>query len=148
MIWHVWGYVAKEIQTFLIAEMLYVVSTCSIKIAFSITLLRIVDKRIHNYAVYAIYSVILIALIPAIFFFFWVMLTCRPISYLWEQLESSKKGKCRSQALQITDAYVQSALFFVCDSSLAVIPCFIIWKLRLGWKTKMSAIFLLGLGSM
>jgi hypothetical protein len=128
--------------------MLYAVSTCLIKLAFSITLLRILDRRIYSFATYTVYAVMLVALIPTIFFVFWTLNTCKPISYLWEQLDPTKTGKCAPMDQQLRITYVQSALFFICDTTLAIIPAFLLWKLRLSPRTKVSAGILLGLGAM
>jgi hypothetical protein len=60
------------------------------------TLLRIIDKRVFPYATYTIYTIMAVVIIQAIFFFFYTLFSCKPVSYLWEQLEPLKKGTIRS----------------------------------------------------
>jgi hypothetical protein len=132
----------------LIAEVVYVVSTCLIKIAFSITLLRIIDRRIYICATYATYAVILIALVTSLFFFFYALFSCKPVSYLWKQVDGSETGTCTPPHQLLITPYVNSMILFTCDTSLAIIPAFLLSKLRLSWKTKVAAGFLLGLGAL
>jgi hypothetical protein len=118
-----------------------------IKLAFSITLLRIIDRRVYPFAAYATYIVMIVALVPAVFFFFYILFACKPVTYLWEQLDPSKKGSCNSEQELMSLSYAQSAFYFFCDASLAIIPAFVLSKLRLSRKTKVSAGILLGLGA-
>jgi hypothetical protein len=118
-----------------------------IKLAFSITLLRIIDKRVYPFVAYATYFVMVVAFVPAVFFFFYALFACKPVTYLWEQLDPSKKGRCKSERELMNLSYAQSAFYLFCDMSLAIIPTFVLWKLQLSRKTKISACILLGLGA-
>jgi hypothetical protein len=67
-------------------------STSLIKVTFSMTLLRVLNKQIFPYATYTVYFIIAVVVIQAIFFFFYTLFSCKPVSYLWGQLDPLKRG--------------------------------------------------------
>jgi uncharacterized protein HemY len=67
-------------------------ATSLIKVTFSMTLLRVADRRVFPYVTFAIYTIIAVVIIQAIFFFFYTLFSCKPVSYLWDQLDPLKKG--------------------------------------------------------
>lgn len=68
-------------------------ATSLIKVTFSLTLLRVVSRNIFPYATFTIYIIIAVVIIQAIVFFFYTLFSCKPVQYLWLQLDPTQKGK-------------------------------------------------------
>jgi hypothetical protein len=133
-------------QTFLIAELEYVVATCLIKLTFCWTLLYIVNKRVNTFLTHSICVVMFVDLVQALFYFFYVLFSCKPIPYLWTHFDPSKYGTCAPTRSLMVSTYVQGAIIFACDAWLAILPSIFIWSLRLDRKIKIATAILLGLG--
>lgn len=67
-------------------------STSLIKVTFSLTLLRVVNKTIFPLATVVIYVIIAVVIVQAMVFFFYTLFSCWPVEFLWEQLDPDEKG--------------------------------------------------------
>jgi hypothetical protein len=79
-------------QTLLVGELLFMSSTSLIKVTFCMTLLRVIKKQLFPYIHYCLYTIMAIVVVQEVFFFFYTLFSCSPITYFWEQLDPAKKG--------------------------------------------------------
>jgi hypothetical protein len=126
-------------------EVLYVISTCLVKLSFCISLLRIANVRSQ---IYAIYGVMIITVIFSIFYLVWILVSCQPVSYLWEQFLGHVNGHCRPSKYMVYATYAHGAVMCLGDLSLAVLPVVLVAKLHLNIQTRASIAVLLAVGSM
>jgi hypothetical protein len=68
------------------------IATSLIKITFGMTLLRVAEKRVFPYTRKAIQIMNAVVVIQVVFFTFYTVFSCKPVSYLWGQLDPNKKG--------------------------------------------------------
>jgi len=125
-----------------------VCTTALIKLAFSLTILRIIDKRIHRVTAWITYLIICIIVAQAVVFFFLPLFLCRPIDYQWRQIDPAHRGTgtCVSSRETMATSYAHGIVICACDITLAAIPAYLIWTLPLSRETKIAAAALLGLG--
>lgn len=138
----------NNMQTFLIAELEYVVATCLIKLTFCFTLLYIMNKRVNAFLTHTICVVMVVDLVQALFYFFYILFSCKPISYLWTHFDPTKTGTCAPTRNLMISTYAQGAIIFACDATLAILPSIFIWRLQLDRNIRLATVILLGLGGM
>ncbi|KAL5349218.1 hypothetical protein ACLOAV_005506 [Pseudogymnoascus australis] len=139
-------YLAVASLYFFLAELAYVVSTLLIKLSICVFLLRIAISR---YQILILRALSIIQLIFGIFFFFFLLFQCSPISYFWERLHAAGHpggGSCHTRAV-IKAAYAHAANVCLGDLTLAILPLFIVWNMTLHRRTKISVAVLLAFGS-
>lgn len=102
-------------------------------------------RKLHRIIIYCLIG---LAIANALYFFFILLLDCRPISYFWHQGDPTAKGSCLSTALLFAIAYVYSALTIVVDFSLGILPIMLVWNLQMNRRTKFAVGGILSLGAM
>ena len=138
--------VTNRNQAYFTFEVLYIISTCLVKVSFCISLLRIATVRPQ---IYAIYAVLTVTVIFSMFYLVWMLLLCHPVSYFWEQLlDRNMKGHCRTAKDIVPATYAHGVVMCLGDLSLAILPVVLVAKLHLNRQTKVSVAILLALGSM
>lgn len=115
----------------------------SIKFSIGIYLVRIAQIRLHRII---LWTVIGIMEIFSIFFFFLFILQCRPSAYFWTQYTGGK-GTCINPDFLVAVTYTYSAIACVTDWLYAIMPAFILWKLKIDRRTKISVGMLMALGA-
>jgi hypothetical protein len=152
-------------QTLLVGELLFMSSTSLIKVTFCMTLLRVIKRPLFPYIRFCLYMIMAIVVVQEVFFFFYTLFSCSPITYFWEQLDPAKKGMrisviiihwiefnlylighCMSHAMALS--FTHGSVVFCSDTILAGIVAYLISHLQLGRKTKIASGVLLSLGSM
>jgi hypothetical protein len=75
---------------------------------------------------------------------------CRPIAYVWwrEQPNSPVTGECNSTELATIPTYIAMILGVVSDWILALLPISLVRRLDFDWKTKISIVCVLAMGTM
>lgn len=131
-------------QDFFICELLYVTATCLIKISFCLTLLRISNVKGQVYSVYAVLTIVVVF---SLFYFFFILSTCQPVSHFWLQF-LGQVGKCRSTKSIVYATYAHGVVMSGADLVLAIIPCFLVWSLQMNRKAKITVASLLAFGSL
>lgn len=86
------SYNTDKNQTLLVGELTFMASTSLIKVTFCMTLLRVIKRPLFPYIRLTLYIIMAAVVIQEVFFFFYTLFSCRPISYFWEQLDPAKKG--------------------------------------------------------
>ena len=77
-----------------------------------------------------------------------IILTCKPVSFFWESVLDPFGGTCLGEEVQIRISYAHAGVMLFVDVVLGLIlPVLIISGLKMQRQVKISAIFLLSLGS-
>jgi hypothetical protein len=84
--------------------------------------------------------------------FLYGILQCRPPSEFWRQTTQDNMqishGTCVDPKTTSNIDYAHAAFFAAVDFTLAIIPLFIVWNMRVAKSTKAYVAFILGLASM
>ncbi|OCK74340.1 hypothetical protein K432DRAFT_339104 [Lepidopterella palustris CBS 459.81] len=135
---------SSGLRIYLICELLYTSSTGLIKISFCLSLLRIVVSRSHKYIIYVVMAM---TTVFTTFYFFFILFTCRPVSFFWEQVKNPVGGSCRSPVIMTYATYAHGVVMCLGDMTLATLPIFLVWNLNMNRLTKCTVVVLLAFGS-
>jgi hypothetical protein len=117
-----------------------------IKLSVSALLLRIAVKKSQNYI---IFSQVVITVIFTVIATFTAIFACKPIEYFWLQYDPLSKGEGHCvmdpTGLAIT-LYVYVGVAVMTDSTLAILPWYIIRGSSLTIRDKISIMAVLGMG--
>ena len=80
----------------------------------------------------------------AIFYLFLIIFQCSPYSYFWAQY-AGEKGNCLNPTIVPNATLAHSAVSFVSDVILSVLPIFLVKDLKMNIRTKISVAVILGL---
>ncbi|EFQ31309.1 uncharacterized protein GLRG_06453 [Colletotrichum graminicola M1.001] len=122
-----------------ICELLYIISTCLLKISVGYFLLRVSIRRVH---IWIIRLLMLGTILFGITFFFLVMFQCTPIPTFWEQ-SPRMADKCLSNSVIFSTLYTASVINCLADWAFGILPLFILWSLSLPKKARMLAVAIL-----
>jgi hypothetical protein len=128
---------------YFVSELLYVSTTCLIKISFCLMLLRITEKK---WIKWGVWFVILVTAVFSVFYFFFILFACDPVSFFWTK-PLGGAGHCRTPLAMTKATYAHGAVMVFGDVTLAILPLFVIHGLQMKLKTKLSVFGLLALGS-
>jgi len=120
-----------------------VVSTTVLKVAIGLFLLRIAVLRRH---IYTVWVVIAATIVFGVFYFFFILFQCSPISYFWNPTTSG--GSCITPSAIVAATYAHSAVSAAADWTFGILPVFLIWDVKMNPRTKISIAIILGLGAM
>ncbi|KAJ0159793.1 hypothetical protein CTA2_9097 [Colletotrichum tanaceti] len=118
-----------------ICELLYIISTCLLKISIGYFLLRVSIRRTH---VWILRLLMLATVLFGSTYFFMVMVQCRPVSTFWEE-SPRVEGKCFSNRVLLNMAYTASICNCLADWGFGILPLFIGWSLSLPKRTRFLA---------
>jgi hypothetical protein len=80
---------------------------------------------------------------------FWLLLSCRPVEYLWRQVTENESGTCKSAGSTLAAVMLQAAWILGADIALGmVIPIILLSRLNMHHNAKVSVFLLLGIGSL
>jgi hypothetical protein len=127
-------------------EPLYVLANMAIKASIAIFLLRICVNKIHKFIIWAVIGV---TEVYSLFFFLLFVLQCRPTSLFWLRYgDSPPSGSCLD-AIVVSDAfYAYSAISCLTDWTYSILPIFLVWKLQMNKRVKISVVAILAAGAM
>ncbi|KAK0377326.1 hypothetical protein CLIM01_05321 [Colletotrichum limetticola] len=118
-----------------ICELLYIISTCLLKISVGYFLIRVSIRRSHIW-------ILRILMIGTVLFgstyFFMVMFQCRPIQTFWEESPRTE-GKCFSNRVVVIMTFTASIINCLADWAFGILPLFIVWSLSLPKRTRLLA---------
>ncbi|KAK2057494.1 integral membrane protein [Colletotrichum caudatum] len=127
-------------------ELLYIISTCLLKISVGYFLLRVSVRRAHVW-------IIRLLTFGTIFFgtalLFMVMFQCTPIPTFWEE-SPRVAGKCLGDRVIFAMTYAASIINCLADWAFGILPLFILWSLSLPKRTQLLAfavLFFAAIGS-
>lgn len=122
---------------------MYPVTLVFVKLAIVAFLLRIVISRVQRAI---LYTVAALTTIYGVALFLILLLQCRPVSRYWNPFMSG--GVCANPLLIVNALYANSAICMVTDFTMAILPVFVVWDLKMNTRTKLAAGFILGLGAL
>ncbi|KAF2765562.1 hypothetical protein EJ03DRAFT_299861 [Teratosphaeria nubilosa] len=126
-----------------ICEPLYVISNMAIKASIGIMLLRLAVRPAYRFTIYAVLAVTL--LYSAAFFFIFIF-QCNPPEYFWTRYTGGF-GNCVSTDVTVAAVYAYSVITCLGDWIFAVLPCFLLWNVPMGYRQKMFVILVLAMGA-
>ncbi|CAK7229056.1 hypothetical protein SEUCBS140593_007120 [Sporothrix eucalyptigena] len=127
-----------------LCEMLYAPVTLSVRTSVAVFLLQIAVQRVHRRIIVAVMVIFWVVTIPL---FFIAVFQCRPVSYFWMQpFPTEPRGTCMDGHVIFIVSIVHSVTSACCDWMLGILPIFMLWKIRLNVKTKLTLSILLSMG--
>jgi hypothetical protein len=130
------------LQYIFVCELLYVVSTAVTKLSIGVYFLRLASKP---YQRYVIYSTLAVAIFYSVLYFFFLLLQCQPVDFLWSQYEGGS-GSCLGVKTLTDITYMHAAMSAVTDWSFGILPISFVWGLKMNPSTKLSVTLVLSLG--
>jgi hypothetical protein len=124
-------------------EQLYCLSGLVLKLSIGIFLLRIV---VHKSQSIILWSVMAVSTAMSIYFFFLFLFQCSPVSYFWTQYQG-QHGHCINPAIISRTAYFYSSISCWSDWTFCILPAFMVWKIQMNHRTKVSVLILFALGA-
>ncbi|KAM0229804.1 hypothetical protein ACHAPO_009691 [Fusarium lateritium] len=135
----------KAMQMWWTCEPTYVLANMAVKASIAIFLLRICITRTHRMIIYVITG---ITELYSLFFFLLFVLQCRPTSLFWQRYSSNPpNGSCLDASLVANAFYGYSAISCVSDWTYSILPIFLVWKLQMSRRTKISVVGILAAGA-
>ncbi|TAQ85467.1 hypothetical protein B7494_g6209 [Chlorociboria aeruginascens] len=126
-----------------IVEVFYVANTALVKLSVGSTLLRLGEKAIYKYIIWAALAInIVICVIVEGFRIF----SCSPVDYNWKKSDPTETGHCLMARTGERAAYAFSGITIFLDFLFAILPVFMLWNLKMSWQVKSSIMFILSLG--
>jgi hypothetical protein len=122
------------IQWWWSCEPTYVITNIFLKLSIGIFLLRIAVDNTHRIILWV--SLITIE-VYSVFFLLLFTFQCWPISFFWERLRGGQ-GKCMSSSVIVNSFYGYSALSCVTDWIFSIVPIFIVRKLQMSRRKKIT----------
>lgn len=127
-------------------EPLYVLTNMAIKASIAIFLLRICVHRSHKITIWIVTGV---TEIYSLFFFLLFVLQCRPTSLFWLRYTSNPpEGSCLDAKVVSNAFYGYSAISCWTDWTFSILPIFLVWKLQMNLRMKISVVLILAAGAM
>jgi len=124
---------------------LFVISACTIKFAIVHFFFSFHLQRLQRYL--AIFGVVL-ALMSAIGLELWQIFQCTPIKYFWTRMtfKQDASGSCfdRDKSFALLEMF--TVMDILSDASLAIIPCTLVWNMKLNAPKKIGVCILLSMG--
>ncbi|KAM0493238.1 hypothetical protein ACHAP8_009424 [Fusarium lateritium] len=135
----------KAMQMWWTCEPTYVLANMAVKASIAIFLLRICITRTHRMIIYVITG---ITELYSLFFFLLFVLQCRPTSLFWQRYSSNPpNGSCLDASVVANAFYGYSAISCVSDWTYSILPIFLVWKLQMSRRTKISVVGILAAGA-
>jgi len=130
-------------QFWFLCELTYALGTTILKIAIGLFLLRIAVHRRH---IQIIWLTIGVSAVFGIFFLFFLLFQCSPISTFWNP--STPGASCINPNDTAAVIYAYSAVSAAADWTFGILPVFLIWDVQMNPQTKITVAIILGLGAM
>lgn len=133
---------AIGLKAWYLCEVLYAPLSALVRTSVAVFLLKIAAAKTHRIIIYVNLAVIWIL---SIVYFFLMLLQCDPPSFFWEQVLGAP-GHCLDPRVVPDATYAHSAIGAVCDWSLALLPIWMLWNVKLNVRTKVTIGILLSMG--
>lgn len=125
-------------------EIFYTISTCLLKLAVGMFLLRI---TVHPWHIWIIRMIMIVAGFVGVGYTALVLAQCRPMSYWWD-LDPTHEGKCLDASLVMIFTFVVSALNSFADWTFGILPVLIVKDLQMKKRLKIIVSCVIGLAAM
>lgn len=134
--------IPKALYFWWLCELLYAITTASIRLSIALFLLRICINPSQRWVIYGTLTMVFSF---SIFYFFLALFQCKPVSFFWRQY-AGLEGSCINQAVVPNAAIAHSVVSFTADWILGLLPVVLLWHLKMNTRTKVSVAGLLSLG--
>lgn len=129
-----------------VCEPLYVLTNMAIKASIALFLLRICVEKSQRIIIWVVTG---ITEIYSVFFFLLFVLQCRPTSLFWLRYgENPPSGSCLDAKVVSNAFYGYSAISCLTDWTYSILPMFVVWKLQMDKRMKVSVVMILAAGAM
>ncbi|KAL1902787.1 hypothetical protein Sste5346_000697 [Sporothrix stenoceras] len=127
-----------------LCEILYPPVTLSVRTSVAVFLLQIAVQRVHRRIIIGVMVAFWVVTAPL---FFVALFQCQPVSYFWMQpFPDVPRGKCMDGSVMYIVSVIHSVISACCDWTLGIIPVFMLWKVQLSVRTKITLSILLSMG--
>lgn len=126
-----------------VCELLYTVTIAMTKASIGFYFLRLAGRRYQRIIIHVVMAVVI--LYSSVYFLF-ILLQCRPVSFLWDQWNEGAEGSCISHQTLADVTYAHAAVSALTDWALGILPVSFVWGLKMDARTRLSIIFILSLG--
>lgn len=118
----------------------------AVKLSITLMLLRYAVEQHHKKLIYVVGIIFQVYSVAFIFVF---VFQCLPVSFFWTQARGDTHGRCLDQdAVFNPVGQVYAGVTFVYDATMALLPWFMVRKMRLDLRTRIMIASVLALGSM
>ena len=124
--------------------MFYVISSTFTRLAAGTLLLRITTKVLH---VRIIWFIMTIAILLGVSYTVQVIAQCSPIAHYWSATRKPHDGHCINSRVTVNFTYAHAAVASLGDWTFTILPAFIVWGLKVNFRTKVSVFLLLCLAN-
>lgn len=128
----------------LATELVYILSTASMKIAVGMLLVRIVTDK---WQLRVTWSAMIITTLYSCFLFFYILFQCGNPDHFAIRYGGGD-AKCLRGHKYGLPVYLASILNVLVDATFAALPCFFLRGTRMSKRTKISVVIILGTGSL
>ncbi|EXK25056.1 hypothetical protein FOMG_18261 [Fusarium oxysporum f. sp. melonis 26406] len=137
--------IPKAMQMWWTCEPTYVLANMALKASIGIFLLRICVTKTHKIVIWAITG---LTELYSLFFFLLFVLQCRPTSLFWLRYTADPpNGSCMDAQVVSNAFYGYSAISCLSDWTYSILPIFLVWKLQMSLRTKVSVVLILAAGA-
>lgn len=134
---------ADKEQWFWIGEILYICAAMAMRASICVLLLRICVSRWHNITLWALLVINMMFSITSLGL---IVFQCKPTEFFWTQYLGAT-GKCIDHVPLINFTYAFSGISVVSDCIIGILPIFLVWKLQMNLRMKLSVAAILSLGA-
>ncbi|KAM0332057.1 hypothetical protein ACHAQA_002326 [Verticillium albo-atrum] len=134
----------KALMWWYICELIYIPSTCLLKIIVGFSLLRIATRRLHTRILHLLMAT------TTLFggtYFVLVLVQCRPIATFW-LMSPRARPQCFPDHIVIAMTYTASVLNCAADWAFALLPALLVIPLRLPLRTRLGLAAILALAAL
>lgn len=128
-------------------DVAYCLSSILCKISVGIFLLRVTVDKIQRIVIYAVTT---LAAVFGLMFLILLLAQCKPVEFFWMRLstENPVSGSCINMTVVIVALYIFSAVSFIFDLTVGVLPVFVVRNLQMRRDVKFAVAGLLGMACM
>ncbi|KOC15797.1 polytopic membrane protein [Aspergillus flavus AF70] len=127
-----------------LCDVAYCLSSILCKISVGIFLLRVTVDKIQRIVIYAVTT---LAAVFGLMFLILLLAQCKPVEFFWMRLstENPVSGSCINMTVIIVALYIFSAVSFIFDLTVGVLPVFVVRNLQMRRDVKFAVAGLLGM---
>ncbi|KAF4512506.1 hypothetical protein G6O67_001637 [Ophiocordyceps sinensis] len=123
-------------------EVLYPPVSLAIRVSVCLFLLQIVNKRLHRHILYMLLALVSVASLGYLFI---TAFQCVPPWHFWNQINEPGNGSCLDQQTLAIAGLVHGTVSAFSACVVGVLPVFVLWKIQVNARTKVTVIALLGM---
>lgn len=123
------------------AELIYVASSVPIRCSICVALIRI--SGIWRGCVWTLHAIMSLTVVNFVVFTVALLNVCKPISAMWDH----GAGTC-NQHLNVAVSYFFSAVAILTDWTIAVLPIFLVWNIKMKLCKRILVVCILALAAL